>query len=476
VKSLEGKAPEPVWESEKIPGDSEGGFGSPVVSEGKVYLYCSWRLWHELTVRKINRGHINRLGAPKPTDLPEGLLTKIESARTSVQRAGFKDHRKLREWIKEWIATNLTEEQKKPYTRFAWDRLQRGERATSLELMKKVQGVIEKSFENQEALNAWYDQNGITGEDRKRVDAIFPKKYSTIEDVVICLNAKDGKTLWRKAYPSKAGGWGSSSTPCVADSKVFAVGGNGTAYCLDALTGEEKWMRPVSSREVNSSFAYLEGKLLILGSKLMALDAETGEPKWEQKAIPAGDSSPVIWKHGGKSYVICGGMKLGCVDAETGEVAWTVKGGRHSTPAVSGDVMVVEHGKGLTVYAISSAEAKVVAECPKGGSRGGSPTIDGDRAYSSAGGDAVCVDTKTGELVWSVRGSGDGFSAPILAKDRLLFLGRGAINMVDVKDGTLLGAAKVPSVRCTSPALADGMLYVRTKAGVECYNLRAAAN
>src|ERR1035437_1430219 len=42
-----------IWESEPISGDSEGGFGSPVVANGRVYLFCSRREWSNLVERRL---------------------------------------------------------------------------------------------------------------------------------------------------------------------------------------------------------------------------------------------------------------------------------------------------------------------------------------------------------------------------------------------------------------------------------------
>ena len=38
VDSLEAKEFAPVWQSENIPADRDGGFGSPVVADGKLYV------------------------------------------------------------------------------------------------------------------------------------------------------------------------------------------------------------------------------------------------------------------------------------------------------------------------------------------------------------------------------------------------------------------------------------------------------
>ncbi len=61
---------------------------------------------------------------------------------------------------------------------------------------------------------------------------------------VLCLNAADGKQVWKHeydcpyqiAYPS-----GPRTTPLVAEGRVYTLGAMGDLYCLDARTGAKRW-------------------------------------------------------------------------------------------------------------------------------------------------------------------------------------------------------------------------------------------
>ena len=63
---------------------------------------------------------------------------------------------------------------------------------------------------------------------------------------IVCLNADDGKVLWRHeydcpytvAYPA-----GPRTTPVVSEGKVFSLGAEGNLFCLDAATGSVVWSR-----------------------------------------------------------------------------------------------------------------------------------------------------------------------------------------------------------------------------------------
>jgi outer membrane protein assembly factor BamB len=63
---------------------------------------------------------------------------------------------------------------------------------------------------------------------------------------VLCLNADDGKLLWRHeyncpytvSYPA-----GPRTTPVVSQGKVFSLGAEGNLLCLDAASGNVVWSR-----------------------------------------------------------------------------------------------------------------------------------------------------------------------------------------------------------------------------------------
>ena len=66
----------------------------------------------------------------------------------------------------------------------------------------------------------------------------------------------------------------------------------------------------------------------------------------------------------------------------------------------------------------------------------------------------------------------DDWATPILADGKLLSLGRrGTLTVLDAGTGENLGRLSVESVVCSSPALANGQLYVRTNNGIRRYDL-----
>ncbi|MCP4452619.1 MAG: PQQ-binding-like beta-propeller repeat protein, partial [Planctomycetes bacterium] len=71
------------------------------------------------------------------------------------------------------------------------------------------------------------------------------KKTLPHEDVVFCFDAQTGKTLWQHRYPNplQPEGYegGTSSTPTVADGRVYTLSKHAQVFCLDATSGDILW-------------------------------------------------------------------------------------------------------------------------------------------------------------------------------------------------------------------------------------------
>lgn len=468
----------PLWTSEPILAERDGGYGSPVVAGGRVYVYSCWRTKHPVGYRIIREENLADLGVRRPAALSGERHAEIEAARVSQERKDVPAD-DLDGWMEKWVAGHLTpEERKSPgVVQYVTDRLRRGEGALPVETLETIASVIDRKFDDDAALDAWAASSGIDPMLwRRQIRSKVPDYERTEEDMLFCLDAGTGKTLWRYAQPSRSTRWSSSTTPCVADGHVFFIGAQCTAYALDAATGAERWKASIAGPKeagngYNSSFAFADGRLFILAGRLVALDAVTGKVLWECKEISGFSSSPVIWRHGGKAYVICGESRERCaVDAETGKIAWRVPMPGSSTPAIGGDIMAISHGHGLAAFRLSPAGAEKIAETQKGGSKGGSPIVAGDRVYSGTF-EAACLDAASGSLLWASHRGLDGYSSGVLADGKLWCLGKGGLVALDPETGKELASIRVDFLKCGSPAFADGRLFLRTRKAVACYDV-----
>jgi len=157
-------------------------------------------------------------------------------------------------------------------------------------------------------------------------DTVFNSAY---EDGLYALSAEDGSVKW-----SVDGNWFGMS-PTVADGSVFTLsydGSRGGMHAFDVSDGSKLWERQI---DVSGAFAASEDTLYLTthpeviepkrdlsDSRLVALDAETGETRWEQQTPVA--TTPTLAD--GTLYV--GGrteLRTGMVaayDASSGEEKW----------------------------------------------------------------------------------------------------------------------------------------------------------
>jgi outer membrane protein assembly factor BamB len=459
-----------VWQSEKVPSGGGGGYGSVVVSGGKVYLYVAWKYKEPIETRTLSERALVGLGWSK-VKLPDDLSAKVEEARNSEEREKL-DRKAVRKWVTDWINANLEGDQKKKFARYVQKRLTAGKKATPLELLGKLETIKGKEFASQEEIDKWFAENGIEGDTKRLVMKRIPTQVDKAHDVVLCLNAEDGKTLWQAKFDGKAQGHGSSATPCVADGRVYATGTDGFVYCFDIEDGKEVWKKQVGNGARNSSPLVTDGVAVTFAGALTALDAGTGEVKWTCKEVSSANSSPSLWTHGEKNYIVANGRKgVACVDPADGKVLWTVKGGGgNCSAAVSGDHAAVLTSK-LRVFKMTPEKAEKVWEVDLK-DRGASPIIHDGHVYGIAKGRAVCVELETGTVKWDQKAKIAEISSPILADGKIFIYGGGGIMMIgaDPEKCTMMGTMKCPLAVCTSPAIMDGRMYLRMKDSVACYD------
>ena len=477
--------PRKLWESEKIPAGGVGGAASVSVAGGRAYLNVNWRCREAIATRALSGKALGQLGGP-PKPLPKELAEALEAARLSPQRAKLKG-KELNQWAAQWAKDKLTPEQQKPWAGFVRNRLVKGPRAISLEVLAKLAEIRDKTFPTQEALDKWFADNGIAEEVRKRVLAKIPTDVGKANDVILCLGP-DGETLWKRTYPSRPVDWGCSGTLSVAEGRCYAVGAGGDVYCLAAETGKEIWVkkRPGDpGKVVHSSIVKVGSAVIVMGSPMSAMGADDGKVLWTQKAASPMNNSPSLWRHAGKTYLICNGTagkKVACVDAADGKVLWTVPGGGDSSVVVTGDTFVVVSDNkkvGTSAYKMSAKGAKKLWTAAFW-DRGASPVVYKGHVYvivNSNGGRTACIELAKGQVAWDERIGGTEYSSPIVADGKVIAVDRNGGRLLMFKATPEryipLAEARLSIVVCTSPAVAEGKMYLRLKHAVACYDLQS---
>jgi outer membrane protein assembly factor BamB len=466
-----------LWRSaEEIPSGDAGGYGSPVVADGRVVLYVAWKYPEPLDTRTLGARPLRKLGR-YADDVPAALLDRIEAARTSDELAAL-EGKERKAWVKQWIEEHLDEAQRKTLGDFASDRLNRGRKAASMGLLREAHAVKDKTF-TIEGFDAWLSQTGLGDEQQNRIRDVVPTTETKCHDVILCVDFESGETVWKRTFPGRPRGHGSSSTPCVRDGRVYVGGSNGTLYCLDAADGEKVWTAETGGHEINSSFTVFDGKAVILCDHLTAFDAETGAELWKQKKVSHRHTSPVLWRHDGRAYLLCNARHTFCVSADDGELLWHGRGGGNSTPAATGNVMAYmtqpKDHVGLHLLRISP-EGVEELDTVRVSARGASAAAHDGRIYALGRGDAAIVDGDTAEVLSALTEvPHDNWPSPIVTDGgRLVTVQRGRLQVYDISGDTLelLGEAEIDVAQCTSPALTDGRVVVRGKKHLLCYDVR----
>jgi outer membrane protein assembly factor BamB len=173
-------------------------------------------------------------------------------------------------------------------------------------------------------------------------DPAVKRAGSPGKERVLCLNASDGKEIWKHEYgcPYRISyPFGPRTTPIVQDGRVYTLGAMGDLLCLDAAKGQLIWSRNLHKDYKAGIPAWgwcasplIEGDLLycLVGgddTAVVAFDKSTGKEVW--KALDTreiGYSPPVIIEAGhARQLIIWLSETINSLDPATGRVYWTQK-------------------------------------------------------------------------------------------------------------------------------------------------------
>ena len=273
------------------------------------------------------------------------------------------------------------------------------------------------------------------------------------EEVALCLNAADGKEVWKDKYAAQAVTGaaarhpGPRSSPTVADGKVVTLGVGGILSCLDAATGKVVWRKDEFSKAVPQFFTgmspiVVDGMCIAhLGGKdngaLVALDLATGNPKWKWTGDGPAYGSPVLATvEGTKQIVVQTEKNIMGVAAADGKLLWQVPAAAQgrvfnsATPIVDGQTVIYTgQGKGTKAVKIEKQgegfAAKELWSNAELGTGFSTPVLkDGLLFGLSDKGNLFCLNAKTGQMAWTdaaKRGPGN-FGAILDAGSCLLAL------------------------------------------------------
>jgi len=335
---------------------------------------------------------------------------------------------------------------------------------------------------------------------------------------VVAVNAKDGKVLWTTVLTEgvpKHGVDGSRSTPTVVGDHLWVTTSNGMIACL-STEGKLVWKKSFDKEwdgKMMSGWGFAEsvlvdGKSAICtpggpDAMMVALDKDSGKELWKCK-VPdfgkngkngAGYSSVVISMAGGvKQYVQMTGKGVIGVRAADGKFLWgydhTANGTANiSSPVIAGDyvfsssaygggaglVKLEKDGDGVKATEVYYLDPDVLQN-----HHGGMVLVDGYLycGHKQNGGDLLCLDIKTGKLMWGpIKALGTGSACVTYVDGHLIFRYQdGLMALVEAtpKEFKLKGTFKPTFQEKESwsyPVVSGGRLYLREQDKLMCYQL-----
>ena len=328
-------------------------------------------------------------------------------------------------------------------------------------------------------------------------DKVYTCGTKDKKQVLYCLDAKTGDTVWEKAFEEERkdgqGGDGTRATPTFDDGKIYIVGGHGLVLCVDAAKGEQVWEYKGKSEPQwgYSNSVLIEGDLAVVTpgkaeGGLLALDKKTGKPVWTCGDEQAGYATPYPFTFEGKRYIVGFMGKCAIIaDAKTGKEVWrtpwkTSYDVNASSPIFSDGYLFLTsgYGTGCALFKMSAAgdklEGKEVWRNKNIVNKIQSCVLKDGVLYGGDEKSLKAVDFKTGDVLWDIR-ERTANSTVVLADGQLVVLsesGKLMIAPVSPKEFKPTAEATILDGRCwTIPTIHDGKLYARNLKKAVCVDL-----
>lgn len=342
---------------------------------------------------------------------------------------------------------------------------------------------------------AWSRQIGIGFSSISIVDGrLFTMGHEAGDEIVWCLDATTGETIWTHRYPCDLNNnlheGGPAATPTIHNGRVYTLGKEGQLYCLDFNSGKVLWqvMLPadlnveVPEWGFSSSPVISGNQLLLQGGRIVSYDKETGRRIWQSSRHQAGYGSAAVFQHGNDSFIAtldCDGLRISKLDDGT-EVAfhsWPSPFRTNSTtPIVQGNQIFIStaYNVGCGLFEFDGRRLKRVYANREMRNHFNNSILLNGYLYGVDGNSNLgrvvqltCMKFDTGKVAWKQAGMGCG--SLMIADGQLLILSeKGDLVLARASQTGFeeLARSAFLNGRCwTIPVLFQGHVYGRNATG-----------
>ena len=314
--------------------------------------------------------------------------------------------------------------------------------------------------------------------------------HATDEQLVICYDRSNGKVVWetvvhRGNLETKGHRNSSQASSSVAwdGQRLYINFINDKAVHTTALdpSGKILWQRRVDEFVMHQGFGsspVVHGSLVLVtadhrgGGAVAALDARTGEIKWQhERPKIANYASPAVIKAGGKTQVVVAGCNLvSSYDPVSGKKLWEIEGSTEETVVTAvtdGSRIFVGGGfpKNHTVAIEADGSGRIAWQ---NGNRQYVPSMlvrDGHLYAVLDAGQAVCMKSDTGEELWREKIDRDFYGSPVMVGNRIYITSMGGVTSVfeaTPQGGKLLAQNRLGDESFSTPSICGNRIYLRS--------------
>ena len=298
--------------------------------------------------------------------------------------------------------------------------------------------------------------------------------FSSEDGYLYAIEVASGREVWRVHLGANI------SSPAVASGKVLVTCNAGDIVAVDAKSGAQVWRQSLGEEAGFGSPLVVGSRVFVNGKRSVhVFNAETGANLYNEEVNRrvSGGVAPLAYDGNLILALVAAGDMLGCnaFEAVNGYSRFWVTIGPSSVnwirsgPAVSdGKVFAVNVSPAgySTVYAMNEFGMNAWNQQLDGVTEA-SPAVAYGRVYVPTDKHVYALNVTDGTVMWSYPVDGRGsISSPAVADGKVFFgLDNGCIYALDAYTGELVWEYRTGGAVRSSPAISDGLLFVGSNDG-----------